>query len=859
MRKLLLAIFSIFAFLNSNSAIAQCSGVPAAGTISASPTGGCHTVTSVMNLVGASSGFGIVYQWEVSPDGISYNPISGATNTTYTAIVPVSAYYRVIVTCQASGFGTNTPAVLIQADTTAVIAGPHTVCAGYAVNLVTPSPGTWASSNTAVGSINTTTGVVTGITPGTTNITYTTPYGCVTVHNMTVNALPPAISGTPQVCVSYATLLTNASGGGTWSSSVPAVGSVASTSGNVTGVSAGTTDITYTAVNGCINHVLVTVNPLPSAIVGVASVCENYTTTLINSSPGGVWSSQNTAIGSINPLNGITTGVHSGTTNISYTLAPSGCYTIRVLTVNPSPTAIGGNANVCLGTATTLSNSISGGTWSSSNPGIATVGASSGIVSGSVLGTAYITYTHPLSGCAAVTMVTVQPLPFPYTVTGGGHYCISGSGVNVGLTGSQIGVSYALWMGPTAVGTIPGTGSPLNFGLIAPAGTYTATAINAVTGCKRDMIGSATVFVDPFVTPAVTITTPTGDSTCPGLSVTFTPVIVHGGLAPTYFWTVNGTAVSSSPTYTYLPANGDVVRIKLTSNDYCVSPDTAIGTMTMNVMNYETPSVTISVNPGDTVCKSYPVIYTAAPVWGGAAPTYEWRVNGSVAGSGQVFSYLPNDGDVVFTNMTSNYLCRAVNTVASGNVNMHVVPLTIPNVTIAGRPGLTVMEGSPDTLIATAVDAGPDPKYQWRLNGIDIPGATNSVYISIFHNMDSVVCEVTSSGFCNNITTFDWVFIKTSNAGVQHFAFGDADIRVMPNPSNGNFTVRGELATSNDEPLTLELTDMLGRIILTREVVATNGRLYAAVDLGGTVANGMYILNVRSATGQKAFHLAIEQ
>jgi hypothetical protein len=50
--------------------------------------------------------------------------------------------------------------------------------------------------------------------------------------------------------------------------------------------------------------------------------------------------------------------------------------------VNSLTTPIVGTPIVCIGTNTTLSNATSGGSWSSSDPTKATVGATSGIVTG---------------------------------------------------------------------------------------------------------------------------------------------------------------------------------------------------------------------------------------------------------------------------------------------------------------------------------------------------------------------------------------------------------------------------------------------------------------------------------------------
>src|SRR5262249_59094243 len=93
-----------------------------------------------------------------------------------------------------------------------------------------------------------------------------------TIINVYPTSLPfsfnpkPTITGTLTVCIGSTTQLT---GSGTpaavnpWVSATPAVATVNNT-GLVTGVSAGTSVITYTDNNGCSNTVTVTVNPQPT-------------------------------------------------------------------------------------------------------------------------------------------------------------------------------------------------------------------------------------------------------------------------------------------------------------------------------------------------------------------------------------------------------------------------------------------------------------------------------------------------------------------------------------------------------------------------------------------------------------------
>jgi hypothetical protein len=68
------------------------------------------------------------------------------------------------------------------------------------------------------------------------------------------------------------------------------------------------------------------------------------------------------------------------------------------------------------------------------------------------------TYTVTITdakGCSitrSTTITQVSTNPNTYSVTGGGAYCSGGTGVTVGLSGSQTGVNYQLYNGANAVG-----------------------------------------------------------------------------------------------------------------------------------------------------------------------------------------------------------------------------------------------------------------------------------------------------------------------------------------------------------------------------------------------------------------------
>jgi PKD repeat protein len=92
--------------------------------------------------------------------------------------------------------------------------------------------------------------------------------------------------------------------------------------------------------------------------------------------------------------------------------------------------------------------------------------------------------------------VTVSAPPTIYDVTGGGAFCEGGDGVQIGLSNSEEGVDYELYLDDVTTDIIvSGTGSPLDFGILNVSGLYTAKGTNSTTTCSAMMSSSAQVSI----------------------------------------------------------------------------------------------------------------------------------------------------------------------------------------------------------------------------------------------------------------------------------------------------------------------------------------------------------------------------
>ena len=107
-----------------------------------------------------------------------------------------------------------------------IVSGSLTVCAGSTTPYTSTGTigGGWSSGNSGIATVNSITGVVTGVTAGSTTINYTVTNSCGTAtatQVITVNPLANAgiVSGSATLCVGSTTTYTSDGlSGGTWSS-----------------------------------------------------------------------------------------------------------------------------------------------------------------------------------------------------------------------------------------------------------------------------------------------------------------------------------------------------------------------------------------------------------------------------------------------------------------------------------------------------------------------------------------------------------------------------------------------------------------------------------------------------------------
>ena len=383
-------------------------------------------------------------------------------------------------------------ATVIVKPLPATITGDMHACTGLTTTLSdATSSGVWSSGTAAIATVGSVTGVVTGVAAGIAVISYT-QNGCSITTTVTVNIQPSFNAGTANICTDGTATLVATPGGGTWSSTntnIATITPVGADSAIVSGISIGTTIITY-SLSGCTTSRTITAVSLLPPITGDTQVCTGQSIILSNAITGGTWTTGNTTLAIADAATGIVTGVSPGVPIITYSIGGS-CVTSTSVTVNLSPDhgVITGLANLCVGYTISLSDTVSGGLWGMSN-GSATI--SGAVVTGVFPGRDTVLYIVSNTMCTdtATKAITVYAVPDSGTISGPDALCV---GHTITLSDSAPG---GVWSsGSTVIATITPTGSRVVTGV--SSGIDTIEYITGNPGCTTKTSYAITVYDPP--------------------------------------------------------------------------------------------------------------------------------------------------------------------------------------------------------------------------------------------------------------------------------------------------------------------------------------------------------------------------
>ncbi len=178
-----------------------------------------------------------------------------------------------------------------------------------------------------------------------------------------------------------------------------------------------------------------------------------------------------------------------------------------------------------------------------------------------------------------------------------------------------------------------------------------------------------------------------------------------------------------------------------------------------------------------------------------------------------------------------------------------------PSVTITATPSGTVPANQYITFVATPVDAGPSPLFQWYRNGLVIPGAINdTLYINTLNDSDIIHVAVTSSNPCaaDQTAQSNSIVVKILSS-VNELAL--ANLGLYPNPTKGDITVS---ANNVYNPILLEVINPVGQVVHRSQAIPAGGHLFETINMNNA-SNGIYILRVASNGYQRNIRFTVNR
>ncbi|MCE1202305.1 MAG: hypothetical protein LWX09_09445, partial [Bacteroidia bacterium] len=211
-----------------------------------------------------------------------------------------------------------------------------------------------------------------------------------------------------------------------------------------------------------------------------------------------------------------------------------------------------------------------------------------------------------------IAMTVNSPVPVSVNIQSSAISICQGTSVDFTATPQNPGTNPVYqW---TVNGNNEGTNCP-GFSYIPANGDQVQVLLISSENCAQPAVATSNIITMSVQTPAVALISiqASQNPVCQGSLVNYTAQLINGGTNPTIQWFVNGTMQSSgtAATYSYVPANNDIVEAVMTSNLGCVSNNPASSNgILMEVSPLLTPQVSIST-ASTNLCNGQQAVITA--------------------------------------------------------------------------------------------------------------------------------------------------------------------------------------------------------------------------------------------------------
>jgi len=591
-----------------------------------------------------------------------------------------------------------------------------------------------------------------------------------------------------------------------------------------------------------------TVNPLPilTAITGTTSVCTGFTTTLSNSTPGGIWSSPSTSVATVNTSSGVVNGLASGTSLITYTYTNGNGCTSSVsttVTVNGLP-SVSTPSSVCLGSTAQLTPN-SGGTWVSNDLSKATVD-DTGLVTTLALGSVTFTFTNSTTTCSNTTSaLNILALPTITSHPTATQTVCSANSVSLSVNATGAGLSYQWYNGATLLtnsGNISGAASAtltINPIALSDASTDYHCVVSG-TCAPSATSNNAEIIVIEKVTITSQPTTP--QTFCTGDTASFSVAATGAGL--TYQWYNGATALTDSTTIS--GATTDTLTLSsLTTGDasanyHCLvtgtSPCSAVSSANAALNINQSPSFTGQPQVSQTICENGSASLSVTAI--GGSLIYQWYKGAAIlTNSGNISgatSATLTINPLSMSDAGTDYHCVVSNGCSGGDTSNNAEIIVSPKAFI---PAQTVIACDDTAFTVTPVNGVPNA-------GTIVPASTTYSWSApiVTGGMTGGTAgsgQATISGTLNNPTNVNQTatYTVTPTSGTSPSCAGaDFTVTVTVKPSAYLQNITSSVCT--DGTVTITPTHGSGNIVPSGTTYSWGIPTVTGGITGGTAGSG---------------------
>jgi hypothetical protein len=424
--------------------------------------------------------------------------------------------------------------------------------------------------------------------------------------------------------------------------------------------------------------------------------------------------------------------------------------------------------------------------------------------------------------------VQVCPTPAaPVLASSPATLCAGASGTYAvtpitGATGYTWAVSGTGWSGSSTTTSIS---------LLAGTGVATIS-VAASNSCG---LGEALVFLD---TPATAPAAPTVATVTPACAASATASFSATSTGATsYNWTVTGTGWSGSSTTSSLTAT-----VGTGTGTITVTASNACGTSTVTTVAVpigDVPGADTNIVVPSPLCSGSAATISTTAVAG--ATSYTWTVTGT-GWSGSGTTSTPSTSITPGTT-TGTITVTPVNACGSG------VSFTVSSITPVITPTASFTLSSHAVTFSGSVTAtytgtaSSTATYAWSFGTAGYPGSATTVGPHTFHwttaGTKTVTLTVTDNG-CTSTSTAATDTVRVGTVGIAQTTAPQINVSVVPNPSNGSFSLLFDKQVV--QPLTVTLYDVQGRVVYRNEFNNVNSNK-VSID-AATLPAGNYAASI---------------